>query len=248
MRTLHAELKKSRRRHNLLVAVCISLFVLLWATQTGGTGEGRLEQGYWGLFYAVPVMNTAVMPLGTAVLASRLWDLESKGNSCRMLLTLQSRRALFLGKTVVAVLQILLISVIESAGIPVLGKHFGFTEPLDWGQFWWLAISTFAVNTMLFFLWLFLSIRFDNQVPTLAAGMVGSLSGLFAAFMPSLVSYFLPWGYYIPLSTIRMDWNRETRIVRYYTTPYPLWLFVLTAAFGVLFAAMAWEALKHKEV
>ena len=248
MRTLCAELKKSRHRHNTLVAVCISLFVLLWATQTGSADEGRLEQGYSGLFYAVPVMNTVVMPLGTAVLASRLWDLESKEKSCRMLLTLQSRGELFLGKTVIALLQILLISIIESAGIPALGKHLGFTEPLDWRQFWWLAISTFAVNTMLFFLWLFLSIRFDNQVPTLAAGMVGSLSGLFAAFMPTVVSYFLPWGYYIPLSAIRMDWNRETRIVRYYTTPYPVWLLALTAAFGVLFAAVAWEALKHKEV
>ena len=248
MRTLYAELKKSRRRHNTLVAVCISLFVLLWATQTGGTGEGRLEQGYSALFYAVPVMNTVVMPLGTAVLASRLWDLESKGNSCRMLLTLQSRKSLFRGKAAVALLQILLIGVIECAGIPALGKHFGFTEPLGWGQLLWLAISTFAVNAMLFFLWLFLSIRFDNQVPTLAAGMVGSLSGLFAAFMPSLVSYFLPWGYYIPLSTIRMDWNRETRIVRYYSTPYPTWLLILTAAFGALFAALAWETLKRKEV
>ena len=247
MRTLYAELKKSRRRHTLLVAVCISLFVLLWATQTGGKSED-VSRGYSALLYAIPTINTVIMPLGTAVLASRLWDLESKGNSCRMLLTLQSREALFLGKTVVALLQILLISVIECAGIPALGKHFGFTEPLDWGQFWWLAISTFAVNTMLFFLWLFLSIRFDNQVPTLAAGMVGSLSGLFAAFMPSLVSYFLPWGYYIPLSTIRMDWNRETRIVRYYPAPYPVWLLILTAAFGVLFAILAWEALKRKEV
>ena len=248
MRTLYAELKKSRRRHNLLVAVCISLFVLLWATQTGGTGEGRLEQGYSALFYAVPVMNTVVMPLGTAVLASRLWDLESKGKTCRMLLTLQSRKDLFWGKAVVALLQILLIGLMESVGILALGKHFGFTEPRDWGQFWWLAVGTFAVNFMLFFLWLFLSIRFDNQVPTLAAGMVGSLSGLFAAFMPSLVSYFLPWGYYIPLGTVRMDWNRETRIVRYYPAPSPVWLLVLTAAFGVLFAALAWEALKHKEV
>ena len=248
MRTLYAELKKSRRRHNTLVVMSISLFVLLWATQTGGTGEDRLEQGYSGLFYAVPVMNTVVMPLGTAVLASRLWDLESKGNSCRMLLTLQSRGTLFLGKSVVALLQILLIVVIESVGILTLGKHFGFTEPLDWGQLLWLAVSTLTVNTMLFFLWLLLSIRFDNQVPTLAAGMVGSLSGLFAAFMPTVVSYFLPWGYYIPLSTIRMDWNRETRIVRYYSTPYPTWLLILTAAFGALFAALAWETLKRKEV
>lgn len=230
------------------MAVCISLFVLLWATKTGGTGEDRLEQGYSGLFYAVPVMNTVVMPLGTAVLASRLWDLESKEKSCRMLLTLQSREALFLGKTVVGLLQILLIGVIESVGIPALGKHFGYTELFDWGQFWWLAASTFAVNIMLLFLWLLLSIRFDNQVPTLAAGMVGSLSGLFAAFMPTLVSYFMPWGYYIPLSTIRMDWNPETRIVHYYSAPYPIWLLILTTAFGVLFAALAWVALKHKEV
>lgn len=248
MRTLCAELKKSRRRHNMLVAVCISLFVLLWATQTGGSVEERLEQGYSGLFYAVPVMNTVVMPLGTAVLASRLWDLESKEKSCRMLLTLQSRGALFLGKAAAALLQILVIGIIESAGILALGRHSGFTEVLDWRQFWWLAGNTFVVNVMLFFLWLLLSIRFDNQVPTLAAGMVGSLSGLFAAFMPPIISYIMPWGYYIPLSTIRMDWNRETRIVRYYPTPYPIWLLTVTVAFGVLFAVMAWEALKHKEV
>lgn len=248
MRTLCAELKKSRRRHNTLVAACISLFVLLWATQTGGTGEERLEQGYSGLFYAVPVMNTVVMPLGTAVLASRLWDLESKEKSCRQLLTLQSRGALFLGKAAVALLQILLIGILESAGILALGKHGGFTEALDWKQFWWLAVNTLAVNAMLFFLWLLLSIRFDNQVPTLTAGMVGSLSGLFAAFMPPMVSYIMPWGYYIPLSAIRMDWNRETRITRFYPTPYPVWLLILTVAFAALFGVMAWETLKHKEV
>lgn len=248
MRTLCAELKKSRRRHNILVAACISLVVLLWTTQNGGTDEDRLAQGYSGLFYSIPVMNTVVMPLGTAVLASRLWDLESKEKCCRMLLTLQSRGELFLGKTVVAALQILLIGAMESVGVLVLGKQAGYTEVLDWGQFWWMAVSTFAVNVMLFFLWLMLSIRFDNQVPTLAAGMVGSLSGLFAAFMPPMVSYVMPWGYYIPLSSIRMDWNPETKIVWFYATPYPIWLLIVTAGFAVLFGATAWEALKHKEV
>ncbi len=248
MRALCAELKKSRRRYNTLVAACISLLVLLWATANGGTGEDRLAQGYSGLFYSIPVMNTVVMPLGMAVLTSRLWDLESKEKSCRMLLTLQSRGALFLGKTAVAMLQILLIGIIEGAGVLVLGKHAGYTEVLDWGQFCWLAINTLSVNVMLYFLFLLLSIRFDNQVPTLAAGMVGSLSGLFSAFMPPLVSYVMPWGYYIPLSSIRMDWNPETKIVRFYPTPYPIWLLLLTVAFGVLLAGMAWETLIHKEV
>ena len=194
MRAICAELKKSRRRHNALVAVGISLAALLWATQTGGKSED-ISQGYSGLLYAIPIINTVIMPLGTAVLASRLWDLESKEKCCRILLTLQSRASLFFGKAAAALLQIFLMVAAESAGILALGKWAGYTDALDFGQFWWLAAATFMVNAMLFFLWLFLSVRFDNQVPTLAGGMVGSLSGLFASFMPPMVSFFMPWGY-----------------------------------------------------
>ena len=178
----------------------------------------------------------------------RLWDLESKEKCCRILLTLQSRASLFFGKAAAALLQIFLMVAAESAGILALGKWAGYTDALDFGQFWWLAAATFTVNAMLFFLWLFLSVRFDNQVPTLAGGMVGSLSGLFASFMPPMVSFFMPWGYYIPLSTARMDWDPETRIVRYYTAPYPVWLLGVTIALCVLFAVMTWNALKRKEV
>lgn len=242
-----AELKKSRHRHNALVAVGISLAALLWATQTGGKSED-VSQGYSGLLYAIPIINTVIMPLGTAVLASRLWDLESKEKCCRILLTLQSRASLFFGKAAAALLQIFLMVAAESAGILALGKWACYTDALDCGQFWWLAAATFTVNAMLFFLWLFLSVRFDNQVPTLAGGMVGSLSGLFASFMPPMVSFFMPWGYYIPLSTARMDWDPETRIVRYYTAPYPVWLLGVTMALCVLFAVMTWNVLKRKEV
>ena len=227
--------------------VGISLAALLWATQTGGKSED-VSQGYSGLLYAIPIINTVIMPLGTAVLASRLWDLESKEKCCRILLTLQSRASLFFGKAAAALLQIFLMVAVESAGILALGKWAGYTDALDFGQFWWLAAATFTVNAMLFFLWLFLSVRFDNQVPTLAGGMVGSLSGLFASFMPPMVSFFMPWGYYIPLSTARMDWDPETRIVRYYTAPYPVWLLGVTMALCVLFAMMTWNALKRKEV
>ena len=248
MKELRAELRKSRRRHHLLAAVCISLFVLLWSSQTGGADAERIAVGYSALFYAVPVMNTVVMPLGTAVIASRIWDIESKENNCRLLFTLQSRGALFLGKTILGLFQILLICVVEGVGLLALGRLSGYTEALDWAQFGWLMLCTFAVNTMLFFLWLLLSIRFASQVPTLSAGMVGSLSGLFAAFMPQWISHLLPWGYYIPLSAMRMDWNRVTREVRYVPIPYPAWLLAVTAVLLAAFAAAAWRTLKHKEV
>ena len=247
MKTLLVELKKSRHRHNALTAVSIALFVLMWAFYSSANiKDEELAQAYSGLLYALPMMNTVVMPLGTAVLASRLWDLESKEKNCRVLLTLQSRGQLFLGKLLAALLQILLIGAVETLGILLLGRNY--PQPLDWGQFWWLAATTLAVNAMLSCLWLYLSIRFDNQVPTLAAGMVGSLSGLFAAFLPPVVSYFMPWGYYIPLGTVRMDWNSQTKVVRYYTEAYPVWLLALTVGLMVLFGLLTWKALKDKEV
>lgn len=248
MKALSAELRKSRRRYNTPVAICISLIVLLWSTRTGGTGPERLAQGYSGLFYAVPVMNTVVMPLGTAVLASRIWDLESKEKNLTLLLTMQSRGTLFICKVILGLLQIVVICLVEGFGTPVLGRLSGFTEVLDGVQLGWLVLCTFCVNTMLFFLWLWLSIAFDNQVPTLACGMVGSLSGLFAAFMPLFVSRLMPWGYYIPLSAMGMDWNQVTREVHFVPSPYPVWLLAVTAGFLAVFAIGAWRSLNRKEV
>ena len=248
MSALRVELRKSHRRHLTLVSVCISLFVLLWAAQTGASEADRIAAGYSALFYAVPVMNTVVMPLGIAVIASRIWDIEVKENNCRLLFTLQSHSALFLGKATLGLLQILLICAAEGAGLMALGRLSGYTEALDRAQFGWLMLCTFAVNTMLFFLWFLLSIRFASQVPTLAVGMVGSLSGLFAAFMPQKISHLLPWGYYIPLSAMGMEWNRVTQEVRYVPISYPVWLLAVTAVLLAGFAFAAWRTCKHKEV
>lgn len=248
MRALRAEFKKSRRRYHFVTAGVIALFVLLWATQTGGTGHDRLQHGYSALFYAIPIMNAVIMPLGMAVLASRSWDMENKENTCRLLFTLQSRQALFFGKAILGLLENLLICTVEGAGVLALGRLYGYPEALSLSQLGWLVLCTFTVNEMLFFLWLWLSIHFSNQVPTLAAGMIASLSGLFAAFMPEAVSFFLPWGYYIPLLGMRMDWNSGTRVIRYVPVQFRFWL--LAAVIVLLCACMAgaWRALRGKEV
>lgn len=247
MKTIAAELKKSRRRYDGLVAVGIAVFVLLWCSVGKDTEETRAT-GYSALLYAVPVIHSVVMPLGMAVLASRCWDLESKAQNCRILFTIQSRSALFRGKCAVALLHLLALTLVEGVGFLLMGRLHGYTEPLDMGQFWWLMVCTLAVNAMLFFQALLLSIRFDSQVPTLAAGMLASLSGIFAGFMPPVVSYFLPWSYYIPLTAMTMDWTRQTRVVRYIPREFPLGLLAVCLVLGALSAWAAWQALKRKEV
>ena len=110
------------------------------------------------------------------------------------------------------------------------------------------SACTFAVNTMLYFCGLFLAIRFSNQIAVMAVGIIGSLSGLFAAFLPKIVSFFLPWGYYIPLMGVQMIWDFETRIGWFEPVPVRFWLLELTLLLAVLFGALGWNALRKKEV
>ena len=153
------ELKKARRRYDLPVASLIGLLVLLWASRSGGRAEDELAVGYSALLFALPLMNTVIMPTGMAVLASRIWDVEAKGNSCRILFTLQSRPDLFKGKLLLGLMENLLICAIEFGGLLALGAHSGFTEPLDVTRYLWLLGCTFLVNTMLYLASLWLGIR-----------------------------------------------------------------------------------------
>ena len=248
MRALRMELKKARRRYDLPVAALIGVFVLIAAANSGPRTADDQASGWSALLYGLPLINTIVMPIGMAVLASRIWDVETKGNGCRFLFTLQSRGDLFRGKLLLGLLENLLICAIEFVGLLAIGARGGFTEPLNVARFLWLLCCTFLVNAMLYLAGLWLGIRFANQAPVLAAGMVGSLVGIFAAFMPELVSYFVPWGYYIPLGAVRMFWNPDTRLAWYEPAPLRVWLLGVTLALTALFFALGRRELLQKEV
>lgn len=247
-RPIRVEFRKARRRFDFPVAALIGVFVLLWASRSSPKTADDLATAYSALFYALPIMNTVVMPLGMAVLASRIWDVETRGRNCKLLFTLQNRTSLYAGKILLGMLENLLICAVEGGGLLLIGKMAEYTEALDWTQFLWLIVCTFAVNGMLFFSALWLSIHFSNQVPTLAVGTVGSLSGLFAAFLPEVVSLFMPWGYYIPLAAMEMRWDPATRIGWYVPREFRFWLLGITLALAAFCIWGGQRALMKKEV
>ena len=57
----------------------------------------ELANGYSALLYSIPVIEAILLPVMMAVLASRLWDMEVKGNTAKLRYTLQTRRSLFAG-------------------------------------------------------------------------------------------------------------------------------------------------------
>lgn len=131
-----------------------------------------------------------------AVLASRLWDVEVKGCTAKLLYTLQSRRSLFFGKAVFGLGEIVLMVALEAAVLLLLGHTQGYTEAFPTGQFAYLNLCTLTVCTMLYFSELLLALWFSNPLPAVCVGIIGALLGLFSAFMPQIASYFVPWGYF----------------------------------------------------
>ena len=102
---------------------------------------------------------------------------------------------------------------------------------------------------MLFFSEMLLTILLANPLPALCTGIAGALVGLFSAFLPPIVSYFVPWGYFIPLgSYILASWDPDTRVVVYGIRAFNLPLLAWSGVLAVFFFAFTWHAIRQKEV
>lgn len=245
---LHAELQKAHRRHDLAVVLGIALILLLWANSADPRRADELATGYTSLLYSLPMMNAVVLPIGMAALASRIWDAETKGESCKLLFTLQSRGSLFWGKAALGMAENLLLCAVECACVVLLGRLKGFTEVLQPTQLFWFFATTFMVNAMLYFFLFYLSLRIANQIAALAVGFCGALVGLFASYMPRGFACFVPFGYYVQLGTVGMDWDSASRLTSFYPLPTPWWLLGVTAALTVLCITLCRRHIEKKEV
>ena len=145
--------------------------------------------------YNLPVLNAILMPVVMALLASRLWDIEVKGSTTKLLYTLQSRRSLFAAKAAFGIGEVVLMVALEMGAAVLLGRTQYYTEALPVGQVFYLGGCTLAVDVMLYLSELLLMLAWENPLPALCVSIVGALVGLFSAFMPPIVSYFVPWGY-----------------------------------------------------
>lgn len=248
-KALHTEFQKAHRRHDLWICLAVPLAAAIWSASAMPRGADELANAYSALLYSLPVLNTVLMPLAMAALASRLWDVEVKGCTVKLLYTLQTRRSLFAAKAVFGAGEILLMVLLELAATALLGYIQHYTEAFPAAQLAYLGVCTYGVNLMLFFSELLLMLVFSNLMPALCVAIVGTLLGLFSAFMPRLVSYFVPWGYYVPLGCYEVAvWNEAEHTVLYGMTRYNWGLLGFTMLLAALLFAAAWQLIRNKEV
>ena len=216
MRALKVEFFKSRRRHTLMIIAAfaaIELFWLLWSFKSGRSSE----DGWFDILYNIPVLDAVICPILAAVTAGHNADLEHKGDTCKLLYTMQTKSSLFNAKAVFGMLAMALFFTLQAAVILLIGRLYGFAGPIPSDK---ILITTgigFLVTFAVYLLQLDLSMGIKNQFVPFAVGIVGSFSGMFMLFLPlESLRKLIIWGSYGAFSLVIMDWDAASRTADFY--------------------------------
>ena len=219
VREWKTEWMKLRRRKAGLLLLAFLGFTFAWCAWILSDADAEdLTDGYRWIFSNLSIINTILLPTLLAMLASRLCDMEIKGNTLKLICTMERKGRLFDMKFLTGGLYLLLYIGAELLLLYAGGRIYGFGEPMQLRHVLYFLIQNVTVSLVIYLLQMMLSFRFENQIIPLAAGLFGSFIGLFSWFFPetSLFRWIFVWGHYSLLHFIGNSWDETTRITTFY--------------------------------
>ena len=216
-RLLQCEYQKSRGRWIFCTALALTALAAAVALRGDYNGENRqfiLENGYLMLLYQLPMVNTIFFPVLGMVVASRLCDLEHKGDNLKLLCTLTEEGRLFDAKLLYGLGITLFCVCLYWAACLISGVLLGFAGPVPWRLELLYLLFTLVPTAVIYVFQHSLSLLVKNQAVALCAGALGEFAGLFSLFLPQLpwLRCSLIWGYYGALQFVGLfDWDKEKR-------------------------------------
>lgn len=219
-KALAAEFRKIHRRKVWLIVAALIIVQILWALW----GVGRMDahdrsQGWMFFLYQFPLLNSIMMPIIAAVVASRLCDIEHKGQTLKLLETVMPAGRLFSAKFLCGALYMISTVLMQLVVIVIVGVASGFEGSPPTDKLFYYFFFTTAVNLTILLLQQVLSLLMMNQMVPLTVGILGSFAGLFIMYFPQSLERLILWGYYGVLMFVGMNWDRATRIADFYYTP-----------------------------
>ena len=177
MKYLSIELRKTKRRGIWLVLAALYAVMMAWTAYTyTGSGRQHIVYGWRYTIYTAPLLNAIMIPTAIAVFASRIIDMEHKGNTWKLLETVQSKRTLYLAKILYGAIGVFLFSAAEFVGLLLMGVYFGFSGAPDLWAYGLFFVQTFIISFNLFLLQMIISLLFSNQAVAICVGLCGSTS------------------------------------------------------------------------
>lgn len=221
MKALQMEFFKCKRRAIWLPPLLMLAAQLAWGLWSfrGTLTVDELANGWRNLFYYFPLLNSMMTPVIAAVVASRIADIEHKGQTLKLLETVQPTGCLFDAKFLCGACYMGVLVLVQAASIVITGIVKGFDGAVPLDKIGLYIALNLLITLTIYLLQLVLSLLLQNQLIALIIGLIGSFLGLFSLFFPQAVQRLLLWGYYGVLSFVWMSWDATTRIASYVYVP-----------------------------
>lgn len=222
MNAFALEARKCRRRKIWVMPLLILGFQLLWILWTTGRMDGEdLRDGWAFVIVGTQMLNCLTMPVLASVTASRVWDMEHKGQTLKLLKTLTPSSGIFHGKLLYGYLWMFLCGFLQTLVIAAAGKLQGFYGPVPGGQLAYAFWVCSGVNLVIYLIYQILSMVYANQLIPLTAGLLGAFIGFLSNLFPKSLGLLIPWGYYSRLSSVAVSYDVEAVTAHYTFIPIP---------------------------
>jgi len=241
MKVISLELYKLRNKR-LFFMVSLFLFVeISWAFIATSMSISRNPDtaGWEALIAMLSSMNGLFLPILTAICVSRICDMEHKGSTWKLLLTLSVKRSkLYAAKYISASIIMLMACFLQVFAITVFGVINGFEQPVPLFLLFRFLLGTVITNMIVIALQQWISMAVKNQAFALCLGMIGGFIGMTADLFPSGVRRIFVWSYYTGLSPITQSYTSEKIqfIIRDMSSLLPVMLMLIVVGICIYLA------------
>lgn len=213
MKYLWLELYKLKHRKVFLTFLVILGVELLFVFSNYGNNKNFLNMvsdpaapAWEDLIIGPAAINGLFFPILAAVIASRICDMEHKGNTWKLLeCNNQNRRSIWFCKfTIVSTLMMLAIF-IQAFIIIAYGNSMGIVQPLPVRTLLGFVLGTAMITFVVVTIQVFFSLVCTNQLIPMSIGMTGALIGFISTLLPPGIRNILIWGNYAELMVLGQD-------------------------------------------
>lgn len=241
MKAISLELYKLRHKHLFLMVTLFLIVEIAWAFMaTSMSISLNSDNAEWEpLIAMLSSMNGLFLPILTAICVSRICDMEHKGNTWKLLLTVSVRRStLYAAKYISASIIMLVACLLQVLAITAFGIVNSFEQPVPLFLLIRFLIGTVLTNKIIIALQQWGSMAVKNQAFALSLGMVGGFIGMAADLLPLGVRRIFVWSYYTGLSPITQSYTSEKMqfIVRGMNSLLPMMAVLIAAGIGIYLA------------
>ena len=248
IKLLRLETFKLRRRKMWLVPLLFLLVIGFWMMTGTMQYKARGHAIPWEyLMYQFGMINALLLSLMVAIIASRLCDMELKGETLRMLTPIASAKAVYACKFLYGSILLLLTVICEAAIMLGIGLLIGISGNIPLIHILGMYFGTFMVAVCTLALQQALSFLFQNQMVCFIVGICGSFLGFLALLFPPIIQQFSFWSYYADFSGVLMQYYPNTRTMDFWFLPFPWNRLLVILALMALFYLVGQKKFVRKE-